>query len=145
MPRVIDAGLERLHQHLQTIPLATVKREPDKPITLTTAGAVLLFDGDGQVEDESLSPRTYHWRWVALIEIRASGTGRRATTDGLLSAIATLISGDPTMGGAVDYAEMEPLTDIAEDPVEGNHTERQALVPVAFYFATTDALGFTRA
>lgn len=143
--RVIDAALSVLFARLQTIPAATVKREPDKPIDLTPAGAVLLFDGAGQVEEESLSPRTYHWRWVAEIEIRASGVNRRSTADTALTAVAAVVAADRTMGGTVDYADLEPLTEMPEDPAEGRATERQALVAVAFYFATTDALGFTRA
>lgn len=145
MPRVIDQALAQLHQRLQTIPAATVKREPDKPIELTAAGAVLLFDGSGAVEDESLSPRTFHWRWVAEIEIRAIGINRGATADTLLTRVADLVTADRSMGGTVDYTDIEPLTDVGEEPTEGAHTERQALVAVAFYFATTDALGFTRA
>ena len=145
MPRIIDQALAHLHQRLQTVPAATVKREPDKPIELTAAGAVLLFDGDGQVEEESLSPRTWHWRWVAEIEIRAIGPNRRTTADELLSALSDLVAADRSMGGMIDYAEIEPLTDVGEEPTEGAPTERQALVAVALYFATTDALGFTRA
>lgn len=145
MPRVIDQALVQLHQRLQTIPAATVKREPDKHIDLTAAGVVLLFDGAGQVEDESLSPRIYHWRWVAEIEVRAIGVNRRATADTLLTAIAALVTQDRTMDGTVDYVDIDPLTDLTEAPTEGSATERQGLVAVAFEFATTDALGFTRA
>lgn len=142
--RVVDAALAVLHGRLQTIPAATVKREPDKPIDLTVAGAVILLDGDGAVEEESMSPRTYHWRHAAEIEIRAVGVSRHTVTAGLLAAVAARLA-ERTLDGTVDWAEVEPLPAVDEDPAEGRATERQAILTVALYFATTDALGFTRA
>ncbi len=142
--RVVDAALAVLHARLQTIPLAIIRREPDKPFDLTASGAVILLDGDGGVEEESLSPHTYHWRHAADIEIRAVGASRRDVTTGLLAAVAARLA-ERTLDGTVDWVEIEPLPAVDEDPAEGRATERQAIVTVALYFATTDALGFTRA
>lgn len=143
--RVIDLALAVLHGRLNTIPLATVKREPDKPISLGADGAVTLLDGDGEVEEESLSPRIYHWRHTAEIEVRTLGADRRAKCTALLGQVAARVEADRTMGDTVDHVEVEPLSAVDEDPAEGRATERRAILNITCYFATTDALGFTRA
>lgn len=146
--RVVEAGLSTLKDRLNSIPAATVRREPDKPVDLTAAGAVILFDGDAVVEEESMSPRVYHWRQTVEIEVRVIGStlsDRRQRCDALLALINEKILLDRDLNGTVDFFEIEPLPSIEEDAAEGRATERRALVNVSLYYATHDALGFTRA
>lgn len=150
--RVVDAALAQIHARLLTLPDSLpgllVDRQPDKDITLPTAGAVILLDGDGEVEDVSISPETYHWRHVAQLEIRyvASDFSTRISgATALLSAVSQALAGDTTLGGTVDYFYFEPLGQVDEDAAQGRKTERQILLDLALEFSTRDALGLTRA
>lgn len=133
--------LAALHQRLQTISLAGVKRDADKPTEVGSAGLIILRDGIAEQLDVSLSPLTYHWRHVADVEVYAAGVDRKAIVDGLFEAIQAAIAAQPTLGGLVHQVLAEEAPAVSDDPGEGRATIRQALVQLSLYYDSSSPLG----
>lgn len=111
------------------------------PERVSAAGLIILRDGDPGEPEILLSPATYLWQHRAEIEVIVQQPTTAATTtlDDLLSAIATALAADRTLGGLVDWVDWgaPQMRDLA---IEGAVPLKAAVVPVILHYASADPL-----
>ena len=111
-------------------PAPKVLRNETVPQRLPPGGLVVVRDGETVEETPILSPLAWAIEHRAEVEVVAA-TG--ALLDALLVDIAAAITGDRTLGGAVEWAQPgAPSFDDAE--AEGAAAARAASVPVTLSF-----------
>lgn len=85
------------------------------PETIPTGFAlVTLHKGACEGSEPLLSPLRYEVIWASPVTIDAEAEAAR---DAAIDAVAALLLADPTLGGAVDWAEMGmPETEVSSSP-----------------------------
>jgi hypothetical protein len=136
-----EAAIAALHARLQTVlalrnPAPVVLRGETIPQRLPAGGLVVLRDGETVEETAILSPLAWAIEHRAEVEVTVAGAtpGARATLlDALLVDIASAITADRTLGGAVEWAQ-PGAPDFEDVEFEGAAAARAARVPVALFF-----------
>src|SRR5687767_2748838 len=107
-----EAALQALFTRLQTltatIPGIEVERNETFPDRVNAAGEIILRDGSPGEPEILLSPRTYDYEHVAVVEVLAQGDDQAARdlqVATIMQAIGAAIDSDPTLGGVVDHCE----------------------------------------
>lgn len=140
MPSKLETILTALHGALEAgLPFITVLRGAVLPEELTTAGLVILRDGEPGEPEETFSPHRWHFEHLAEIEIFVPGTETRdAAFDTLKTSVGAVIAANRTAGGADWIEAMAPAP--ADIPVGGADTIKAATIPVVLHFWTADPL-----
>ncbi|MDR6952297.1 hypothetical protein J2X65_001652 [Ancylobacter sp. 3268] len=141
---VREAALEALRQSIATVrPASDVKRNVDVPASVGPGGLFIVRDGEPGEPSVSLSPPSYEWQHQADVEIYADGAttaARGSLLDALLMDLGATIIADPTLGGAVLWAE--PSAPSRRDqPSDGGAALASAIVTVTLVYTTTSPLG----
>jgi hypothetical protein len=140
MSSVREIALQALLALLQTIPSVAVKRNEILPAKIPESGLIILFDGEVTVAETLLSPLRYLLQHRAEVQVavqKATANARDAALDTVLTAIAAVITSNPTLGGTVDVAILE-APQFTDEPVEGAAGLKIASIPVLLeYVANT--------
>ena len=136
-----ENALAALHSRLTTSmasrsPPPIVLRGETTPQRIPPGGLVVLRDGETVEETAILSPLAYAIEHRADIEVTVAGAtpaARNALLDALLVDIAAGITGNRTLGGAVEWAAPgAPTFDDVE--FEGAAPARAASIPVTLFY-----------
>ena len=140
MSSVRETALQALLAVLQTVPTITVKRNEVLPVKIPDNGLIILFDGEVTVAETLLSPLRYLIQHRAEVQVavqKTTASARNASLDGILMAIATALTANPTLSGTVDVAVLE-APQVTDEPIEGAAGLKIATVPVLLeYIANT--------
>ena len=144
MPSKREQVLDRLTSKLKTLESATLKvyRNLDKPQQVPTNGMIVLRDGASAEPEMLLSPLTYIYEHLAVVEIMVQNPDpaiRDSTLDALLVSIGSVITANRTLDGLTEWVEARS-PDFQEEPIEGAASIRAATVQVMLRFATNDPL-----
>jgi len=136
--------ISALFNKLKTLEMANIKvyRNSDKPQALPTGGMIVLRDGAGDEPEILLSPLTYIYEQLVVLEVlvqNADSATRSSLLDGLLVNIGSIINANRTLDGLVEWVEAK-APDFNDDPIEGAATIRSANVQIMVRFFTTDPL-----
>ena len=120
----------------------TVKRNAALPERVADHAMAILRDGEMGEPEVSLSPLTYHWQHQVAIELfvaDADAAARDARMDGLLTELAGLIQVDRTLGGVIEYAEIDApkFDELAPD---GSSGIKACLLPVVLHYSSSGPL-----
>ena len=143
MPTPRETILQALLAALQSVPGATARRGAILPERIPTGGLLILRDGDPGTPEVTLSPLRYHYEHRAEVEVIVQGktpAARDAAFDALLAELATVVTGDSTLGGLCDWVEAEAPQPV-DLPIEGAEALKAAVVPVILTYTTADPLG----
>ena len=143
MPTPRETILQALLAALQAVPGVTVLRGAILPERIPTGGLLILRDGDPGTPEVTLSPLQYHCEHRTEVEVIVQGktpADRDAAFDMLLTALATAVSVDRTLGGLCDWTEAEAPQPV-DLPVEGAEGLKAAIVPINLTYTTADPLG----
>ncbi len=143
MPTPRETILQALLAALQTVPGVTVLRGAILPERIPPGGLLILRDGDPGTPEVTLSPLQYHFEHRTEVEVIVQGktpADRDAAFDMLLTALATAVSVDRTLGGLCDWTEAEAPQPV-DLPVEGAEGLKAAIVPINLTYTTADPLG----
>ena len=136
-----ETAIAALHSRLVTSlaarnPAPVVLRGETIPQRIPAGGLVVVRDGETVEETPILSPLAWQIEHRAEVEITVAGAtpaARNTLLDALLVDIGTAITGNRTLGGAVEWAQ--PGSANFEDvEFEGAAAARAASVPVALFF-----------
>ena len=127
----LTALLARLNASLAARnPAPSIRRNETVRQRLPQGGLVVLRNGESVAETPILSPLAFAIEHRAEIEVLASDT---VLLDALLMDIAAAITAEPSLGGAVEYAQ--PGAAAFEDvETEGAAAARAAALPVTLFF-----------
>ena len=144
MPSKREQVLDRLTTKLKTLESATLKvyRNLDKPQQVLTGGMIVLRDGASAEPEMLLSPLTYIYEHLAVVEIMVQNPDpalRDSTLDALLVSIGSVITANRTLDGLAEWIEARS-PEFQEEPIEGAASIRAATVQVMLRFATNDPL-----
>lgn len=125
-------------------------RNPAEDMTFAQGDVakIVLRDGSTGEPEVSLSPPAYEYEHVAQIAVAVIKEGASADSafDAIVDALAAALdpyadqAGDPTLGGAVDHAELGGLnTDEIDEALQRDF--KAALIPVTLIYTTTRPLG----
>jgi hypothetical protein len=110
-------------------------------VDATTAGVVIMSDGDPGEPEVILSPRCYAWEHTVPFEITAKGDNRRATVKAIIDLFPPALAADPTLGGAVDFASLETGWTADDYAMDGVETEYSAKLTVTLSYVTASGAG----
>lgn len=128
---------------LQTVAGPKVTRNEVETTRVPPEGWVNLRDGEIVDEEEYLSPPSFAYtrRADVVVQVTAgTAAGRDAALDAILVDLDAAVAADPTLGGAVDMAWLEPAEPITEN-VEGGPAVKAAEVPLYMDYTATSPLG----
>ena len=136
-----EAAIAALHGQLVTAlaarsPAPLVLRGETVPQRLPQGGLVVIRDGETAEETAILSPLAWAIEHRAEVEVTVGGAtpaARNALLDSLLMDISAAITGDRTLGGAVEWAQ-PGAPDFEDVEFEGAAAARAASIPVALFF-----------
>jgi hypothetical protein len=128
----IETALAALAATLDAATSASVIRNADRPESVPAGGIILLRDGEQTEVEETFSPLRFHIQHVAEVVIVAASESDRDTLLGLASAA---IVANPTLTGAVEHAQVEPVSFDLGD-YEGAEAVRAGRMPVALFYTT---------
>ena len=133
--------LQALSERLSTLPI-TFKRNDPLPERVPADGLLILRDGEMGEPEVLLSPLTYSWEHEARIELfvaAPTAAERDRKMDALLAQLGALIKVNPSLGGAVEYAEVQApkFEDIAP---EGAAAIRACEVKVLLHYTSSGPL-----
>jgi hypothetical protein len=117
-------------------PAPLVLRNETVPQRLPPGGLVVLRDGNTVEETPILSPPAWQIEHRAEIEVTVAGAmpgARAALLDALLVDIGTAITGNRSLGGAVEWAQ-PGAADFEDVEFEGAAAARAATIPVSLFF-----------
>ena len=141
MPTQRETILTALADALSTVPNVPVLRGDVLPERITSAGLMILRDGNPGDPEVTLSPLRYHYQQRAELEVIVQASGDRDTRfDQLIARIGAAIAAERTLGGLCDWVEAaapEPV-DLA---VEGAASLKAAVVPIMLHYSLADPLG----
>jgi hypothetical protein len=143
MSSVRETALQALFVVLQGVAGVTVKRGEILPVKIPDNGLIILFDGEVTVAETLLSPLRYLIQHRAEVQVavqKPSTSARNALLDGILTAIATAMTNNPTLSGTVDVAILE-APQFTDEPVEGAAGLKIASIPVLLEYVAPTALG----
>ena len=136
-----ETAIAALHSRLVTAlavrnPAPIVLRGETIPQRIPAGRLVLVRDGESVEETPILSPLAWQVEHRAEVEITVAGAtpaARNTLLDALLVDIGTAITGNRTLGGAVEWAQ--PGSANFEDvEFEGAAAARAAAIPVTLWF-----------
>jgi hypothetical protein len=140
MSSVRETALQALFTLLQGVAGVTVKRGEILPVKIPDSGLIILFDGEVTVAETLLSPLRYLIQHRAEVQVavqKTTASARNASLDGILTAIATALTANPTLSDTVDVAVLE-APQFTDEPVEGAAGLKIASIPVLLeYIANT--------
>lgn len=140
MSSVRETALQSLFTLLQGVAGLTVKRGEILPVKIPDNGLIILFDGDVTVAETLLSPLRYLIQHRAEVQVavqKTTASARNTSLDGILTAIATALTTNPTLSSTVDIAVLE-APQVTDEPIEGAAGLKIASIPVLLeYIANT--------
>lgn len=143
MPTKHQQALQGLFLLLKNnIASATVLRNEVLPAKVPPDGLVILRDGDLGEASMTFSPLRYHYQHRSEVEVfvqEAEQSTQDAAMDTLLQEIATILLGDLTLGGAVDYMRFE-APEFLHEAVEGAPAIKAASLPVILEYSISHPL-----
>lgn len=119
-------------------------RATGTPETIPLGGALItLHKGSCEAAEPLLSPLRYEVIWTAPLTIDADSEAAR---DAAMDAIAAALVADPTLGGAVDWAEMAmPETEVQASPAMDGQGQQPpifaATLPVRLHYVADSPAG----
>jgi hypothetical protein len=117
----------------------TVLRNADYPEKTNASGLVILRDGEPGEPEVTLSPLSYDYEHVALIEVMVQSDDNDANFDVVKTKIGLAIAADRTLGGLCDWVEAEaPVTD--DLAVYATTSIKAVAIPVRLFYSTSDPL-----
>ncbi|EWY36774.1 hypothetical protein N825_25405 [Skermanella stibiiresistens SB22] len=134
------AGLEAV---LSRVAGAKVTRNEPLPQSAPAGGLLILRDGDPGDPEITLSPPTYEYDHVALVEAivqAAPRAARIANLDELLRGLGQALAADQTLGGTVTRLTWSAARDLDDEAIEGASGLRGAVVEVTLTYSTTNPL-----
>lgn len=117
-------------------PAPLVLRGETIPQRIPVGGLVVVRDGETVEETAILSPLAWQVEHRAEVEITVAGAtpaARNALLDALLVGIAAVITANPTLGGAVEWAQPGSAT-FEDVEFEGAAAARAAAIPITLWF-----------
>lgn len=140
------AALTALAASLATVIAAphVLVRSAGTPETIPATGAlVTIHKGACEQAEPMLSPLRYEVIWAAAVTVDAGSDARRTTA---MDLITSRLLADPTLGGAVDWAEMGMAeTEVAAQPsLEGMGQQPPifaATLPVRLHYVADSPAG----
>ena len=138
---VREAAIVALQSRLGTAlagrnPAPLVLRGETVPQRLPLGGLVVIRDGETVEETAILSPLAWAVEHRAEVELTVPGAtpaARNVLLDALLVDIATAVTTDRTLSGAVEWAQ-PGAPDFEDVEVEGAAAARAASIPVTLFF-----------
>ena len=132
--------LDRLISKLKTLESEAIKvyRNLDKPQTIPPGGMIILRDGTSNEPETLLSPLTYIYEHLALLEVivqSAYPEVRIARLDRLLISIGEVIHKHRTLDNLAEWIEAK-APDFQEEAIDGAATVRSATVQIVLRFST---------
>jgi hypothetical protein len=138
MPTARETAISALLAVLQGLSGITAMRNAAWPERVPAGGLVVVRDGETVEEEAMLSPLAYGIVHRADVEVFATDEIRR---DDIIAAIATVVAGNRTLGGAVEWAEVGS-PDFDTIAPEGSAAVAAATLPVRLMFTVLgDAAG----
>lgn len=145
MPSVREQVLSAFFAELKTLESSLIKvaRNPDKLMKVPDKGAIItLQDGNSGEPETLLSPLTYIYEHVAIVEVMintAYAQAQGTSLDDLLMIIENLILADRTLGGLAEWVEAR-APEFTQEAIEGAPAFRAATVNILMRFHTTSPL-----
>ena len=139
MPSKIETALVAL-QNVLSGHVATVLRSADLPVECPEAGVLNIVPGDPREVGRQLGTGRREFECVIEIEAVVQGatdTLRDAGLDASLISAAGLLLADRSLGGAVDYLDIDAPQETDEVPMAGAETLKGAVLPVTLFYVTT--------
>lgn len=104
---------------------------------------ILLHDGSCEAAEPLLSPLRYEIIWNAPVTLDADTAAIR---DGAVEALAALLVADPSLGGAVDWAEIGmPEAEVMSSPSLEGHGQQPPIfsisIPLRLHYVATSPAG----
>ena len=133
--------LNALVKRLKELPVNVVRNE-ELPQIIPENGMVFVRDGDMGNPEVLLSPTLYLYQHAVDVEVvvqHEDNAIRDATMDELLENIGNLISSNPTLDGAVDYAHLG-APEILQEHIDGAPTIKAVIVNVILEYASKTPL-----
>ncbi|MDT8329190.1 MAG: acyl-CoA transferase, partial [Roseovarius sp.] len=109
------------------------------PESVPANGLIILRDGDPGEPEFTLSPLTYHYEHRAEIEAVVLRPDNDAAFDALVGPIGAVIIADRTLGGAVEWAEVEAPAP-QDLPGDNGGVIKAAIIGVVLHYSTSDPL-----
>jgi len=122
----------------------SVMRSTGTPQSIPTGQALLiLHDGSCEAAEPLLSPLRYEIVWQAAITIDADTAGPR---DSAVETLAALLLANPTLGGAVDWAEIGmPEAEVMSSPSLEGHGQQPPVfsisIPIRLHYLADSPAG----
>lgn len=132
-----------LFAQLQTIDGVKVLRNEVLPEKVPAGGLIILRDGDPGEPLVTLSPLSYYWQHLALLEVlvtNADAAQRDTAMDDLFFDLATAINADVTLGGLCDRVTAQAPV-ISTLGIDGAPSVKAATVNIELIYTTADQLG----
>ena len=138
MPTPRETILSALFARLLALP-ATALRGDVLPERVSTAGLLILRDGEPGDPEVTLSPLRYHYQHRTEIEAVVQGTARDVAFDALCVSVDLMITADRTLGGLCDWVEAEAPRPV-DLPIEGAAALKAAVITIILHYSTADPL-----
>ena len=143
MSSVREQALAALFDRLKANLLGTIRRATGDGGTVPLAGAMVTQE-DGSLDAEALiSPLCYAISHTVPITIQARMAGR-ADVDTALQGIAGILAADPTLGGAVEWAEISGMDAGTDAPSENGQPmprEQTAQITIVLTYTAPTPVG----
>ncbi len=143
MPSKSEQVLGALFSALQTgLPGVTVVRNEAVPLEIPAGGLVILRDGEPGEAEFIHSPPTWYYEHRAEAEVYVdlvTAALRDAKFDAIKTGIASVLSGNRTLGGLVDYAVGENPSPV-ELSHEGIPGVKAGVITIFLPYDTSDPL-----
>lgn len=145
MSKRLDVNKAELALLKAALPGADVKgldNEAAFPDRIPANGLAVLREGSPGEPEVTLSPLTYHWDHRSPVEVAAYSSGASTNAealDAMLAAIGDAVVADRTLGGLVDWLDVEPATPEDIAAIGAKPAKGEIIMLVASY-ATTNPL-----
>lgn len=139
---ILNALLAALQAGLAT-PGRVIERNLDLPEEVPAEGVVILRDGQLEQVGTVLSPLRYEFINHADLELFVAeddAAARDAAMSALRGAVVTLIAGDRTLGGLVDWLDAAEAEEQGI-PIDGAPGLKAVLLTVDAHFVSDSPLG----
>lgn len=125
-PSKAEAALLALQNLLIATTIPVERNTPiDVVLAMGEAGIIILRDGEPGEADITMSPLTYQYDHMAEVEVFAPNGAESPTAwlDQICQTIGAAIAADRTLGGAVEWADIQPgrgvdLPGAGESPIK---------------------------
>ncbi|WP_347270986.1 hypothetical protein [Rhizorhabdus histidinilytica] len=145
MSKRLDVNKAELALLKAALPGAEVKgldNDAAFPDRVPPNGLVILRAGNPGEAEVTLSPLTYHWEHRSPVEVAAYSSATATNSealDAMLVAIGAAVVADRTLGGLVDWLDVEPASpeDLA---ATGAKPAKGEIIMLVASYATTNPL-----